>query len=294
MVDSSILSNKNLKEIVSMGNFHVIEHEKDLSISSSSVVNHYFASKMNVRKRQLMLDLNNSSYIVQAGAMQWMSGNVNMASNVKGVGDFLGKMVSSAVTKESAVKPIYQGTGRMMLEPTYRYIVLIDVAEWGTVVLDDGLFLACESSLQQKVVARSNLSSAVFGGEGLFNLSLSGKGIAALECYVPYEELIEVVLDNDVMKIDGNMAVAWSGSLDFTVEKSGKSLLGSAVSGEGLVNVYRGSGKILLAPTAANYNINPAASSSSTGQSQSKTNQGTLEKAGKAFDVISDVLDIFN
>lgn len=181
-----------------------------------------------------------------------------------------------------------------MLEPTYRYIVLIDVAEWGTVVLDDGLFLACESSLQQKVVARSNLSSAVLGGEGLFNLSLSGKGIAALECYVPYEELIEVVLDNDVMKIDGNMAVAWSGSLDFTVEKSGKSLLGSAVSGEGLVNVYRGSGKILLAPTAADYNINPAASSSSTGQSQSKTNQGTLEKAGKAFDVISDVLDIFN
>ena len=63
-------------------------------------------------------------------------------------------------------------------------------------------------------------------------------------CEYSYEELIEVVLDNDVMKIDGNMAIAWSGSLNFTVEKSGKSLLGSAVSGEGLVNVYRGSGKI--------------------------------------------------
>ena len=44
MVDSSIFSNKNLKEIASMGNFHVLEHEKDLSISSSSAVNHYFAS----------------------------------------------------------------------------------------------------------------------------------------------------------------------------------------------------------------------------------------------------------
>lgn len=226
--------------------------------------------------------------------MQWMSGDVSVSSNVKGVGDFLGKMVSSAVTNESAVKPLYQGNGQMMLEPTYRYIILLDVSEWGTVVLDDGLFLACESSLTQKTVARSNLSSAVLGGEGLFNLALTGKGIAALECYVPYEELIEVVLDNDVMKIDGNMAIAWSGSLDFTVEKSGKSLLGSAVSGEGLVNVYRGSGKILLAPTAANYNISSVASSSATGQSQSKTNQGTLGKAGKAFDVISDVLDIFS
>jgi uncharacterized protein (AIM24 family) len=44
------------------------------------------------------------------------------------------------------------------------------------------------------------------------------------------------------------MAIAWSGSLQFTVEKSGKSLLGSAASGEGLVNVYRGTGRILLAP----------------------------------------------
>lgn len=293
MVDSSILRNRNLKEIATMGNFHVLEHEKDLSISASSAVNHYFASKMNVRKRQLLLDFQNSGYIVQAGAMQWTSGDVNASSNVKGVGDFLGKMVSSAVTNESAVKPLYQGNGCMMLEPTYRYIILLDVSAWGTIVLDDGLFLACESSLKQKTVARSNLSSAVLGREGLFNLSLTGNGIAALECHVPYEELIEVVLDNDVMKIDGNMAVAWSGSLEFSVEKSGKSLLGSAASGEGFVNVYRGTGKILLAPTAANYNISPVASSSSTAQSQSKTNQGTLDKAGKALDVISDVLDIF-
>ena len=108
MVNSSILDNSNLKEIASMGNFHVLEHEKDLSVSANSALNYYFASKMNVRKRQLFLDFNNSSYIVQAGAMQWMSGDVTTSTNVKGVGDFLGKMVSSAVTNESAVKPIYQ------------------------------------------------------------------------------------------------------------------------------------------------------------------------------------------
>ena len=66
----------------------------------------------------------------------------------------------------------------------------------------------------------------------------------------PKDELYEMVLQNDVVKIDGNMAIAWSGSLNFTVEKSGKSLIGSAASGEGLVNVYRGTGKILMAPTA--------------------------------------------
>ena len=45
-----------------------------------------------------------------------------------------------------------------------------------------------------------------------------------------------------------NFVIAWSGSLNFTVERSGKSLIGSAASGEGLVNVYRGTGKVLMAP----------------------------------------------
>lgn len=71
-----------------------------------------------------------------------------------------------------------------------------------------------------------------------------------LESPCPREELIEIVLDNDVVKIDGNMAIAWSGSLNFTVERSGKTLIGSAASGEGLVNVYRGTGKVLMAPVA--------------------------------------------
>lgn len=44
------------------------------------------------------------------------------------------------------------------------------------------------------------------------------------------------------------MAIAWSGSLEFKVERSGKTLAGSAASGEGLVNVYRGTGKIWIAP----------------------------------------------
>ena len=247
---NNFLNNNNMKVIEQMGPFRVFEHEKDLSVNPANAVNAYFSSEMNVRKRQVFVELGGSGCITQAGAMQWMLGNVNMETGVKGVGNFLGKMASAAVTKETAVKPIYRGNGVMMLEPTYRHILLVDVSEWGSIVLDDGLFLACEDTLQQKTVARTNLSSAVMGGEGLFNLSLIGKGIAALESPVPKEELIVFNLEDDVVKIDGNMAIAWSGSLNFTVEKSGKSLLGSAVSGEGLVNVYRGTGKILMAPTA--------------------------------------------
>lgn len=95
---------------------------------------------------------------------------------------------------------------------------------------------------------RSNFSSAIAGGEGLFNLKLEGKGAFCIEADCPREELIEINMTDDVLKIDGNFAVAWSAGLSFTVERSGKSLLGSAASGEGLVNVYRGTGRVLMMP----------------------------------------------
>ena len=82
--------------------------------------------------------------------------------------------------------------------------------------------------------------------------TFSGNGIVALESPVPRSELIEIELDNDVIKVDGNFVIAWSKSLDFTVEKSTKSLVGSAISKEGFVNVYRGTGKLLLAPVCNN------------------------------------------
>ena len=114
------------------------------------------------------------------------------------------------------------------------------MADWeGGLVLDDGLFLACESTVKHNLQARSNVSSVMFGKMGLFNMKLVGKGIAVLESNVPREQLIEIELVDDVLKIDGNFAICWSGTLEFSTERSGKTLIGSAASGEGLVNVYR-------------------------------------------------------
>ena len=181
---------------------------------------------------------------------------MNATTGIKGVGDFLGKAVRGKASGESVIKPEYTGSGLLVLEPTYKHLILMDAADWGgSVVLDDGLFLACDSRLKHKAVMRSNISSAVAGGEGLFNLSLNGSGVFCIESDCPKEELVEITMENDVLKIDGNYAIAWSGSLNFTVERSGKSLIGSAASGEGLVNVYRGTGKVLMMPTAKMPNI---------------------------------------
>lgn len=246
---SNFTNNDDIKTLAQLGPFTVIEYQRDLSVMPSDAMDAYYCNAMNVRKRQVICDLSKAGITLQAGAMQWTVGNVNATTGIKSVGDLFGKAVRGKMTGESAIKPEYTGDGTLVLEPTYRHILLIDMAEWnGSIVLDDGLFLACDSKLKHKAVMRSNLSSAVAGGEGLFNLGVSGTGVLCLESPCPREELVEITLQDDVLKVDGNMAIAWSGGLDFTVERSGKSLIGSAASGEGLVNVYRGTGKVLLAP----------------------------------------------
>lgn len=94
------------------------------------------------------------------------------------------------------------------------------------------------------------MSSAIAGCEGLFNLALSGSGYAVLESPTPKTELIEIELKDDIIRIDGNLALAWSDSLKFTVERSSKSLMGAMINVEGLINVYKGTGKILMQPVA--------------------------------------------
>lgn len=234
------------------GCFGLMEYAKDVSVNHATAQNEFYAAHMGVHRKQVVATLNGNGIIVQAGAMQWIAGNVEAATNVKGAGDFAKKLIGGKMTGESGVKPRYHGYGTVMLEPTYRHVLFEEVSQWNGMVIEDSLFYACEDTVDLKVVARSTLSSAALGGEGLFNSCLYGSGIVVLESPVPRDELIVLELTdmNDVVKIDGNMAIAWSQSLKFTVERTTKTLIGSAASGEGLVNVYRGAGKILMAPIA--------------------------------------------
>lgn len=253
MVKTNIMQQTACRSIVEQhGCFSLLEYQRDISVSHGSAMNEYFASQMGVRKRQVVANLNGNGIIVQAGAMQWIGGDVEAATNIKGAGDLAKKLIGGKMTGESAIKPRYHGFGTIVLEPTYKHILFEEVGNWGGMVIEDQLFYACEDTVETKLVARSTLSSAALGNEGMFNNCLMGRGIAVLESPVPRDELIvmELTDPNDVVKIDGNMAIAWSNTLRFTVERTTKTLIGSAASGEGLVNVYRGQGRILMAPVA--------------------------------------------
>ena len=205
---------------------------------------------MNVRPRQLVVDLSKTQGIyLQAGAMQWMSGSNKLSSGIKGIGDLGKKFLKSTVTGETTVKPEYSGDGYLVTEQTYKHLILLDLKDWNhNLMIDDGLFLAAEKSVNLSVKKRTNLSSALASAEGLFNTVLHGNGHVCLESRIPLKELIIIEMENDTVSIDGPMAIAWTSDLELTVERSAKTFVGSAVSGEGFVNVYRGTGKILMAP----------------------------------------------
>ena len=231
------------------GNFSLLQYNRVSGFAAMHPETAYYYSKQGIKKKQVIIELNNSGAILQAGAMQMMLGNVEAQTNVKGVGDMFMKALSAKATGESAIKPKYTGSGYIVLEPTWKYVIFEDLADWnGSITVDDGLFLACTDTVDIKTVMRNNLSSAVAGGEGLFNTALVGNGVVALESPLPRDELIMIELNNDTVKIDGNNAIAWTSSLNFTVEKTTKTIIGSAATGEGLVNVYRGTGRILMAP----------------------------------------------
>lgn len=260
---NNLLDNPNIKITYEMGPVRILEHQRNMSTANLYDVGlNYRLSQMNVRNRQALITLDDSAFKVSAGAMQWTVGQVALQTGVKGVGDFVGKAFSGLTTGESVVKPVYSGTGLLMLEPTMKYLFPLRVEEWGGIVLDDGAYLGCEDSVSISVRMNKNLRTATAGGEGVFNMVLDGKGVVIVESPVPYAHLAEIELDNDVMCIDGNMAVAWSASLQFSTElaakmgqKKGffdlkgmvKDAVASGASGEGYINVYRGTGKILLA-----------------------------------------------
>lgn len=254
---SAIGTRENIKVIESFSSgglrIEVMEYQKLLGLSSASMATAvYYMEKQNIKVRQIALYLENDKVVVSSGSMSYFQGNLEMVSGVT-VGNALGRMFRGAVTGEQMAQPEYVGTGMLVLEPSYKHFMVLELAPKESVIIDDGMFYCAQGSVQVKAVAQKSFSSAVAGGESLFQMQLTGPGLVVLESMVPMEEIDVIDLENDTLKVDGNFAVLRSSSLDFTVERSAKTLVGSAVSGEGLVNVYRGTGQIWLAPTIKVY-----------------------------------------
>lgn len=255
---TNITFENNYKTIGSLSgnksNFEILEY---LNLNGSKDVGSatmlYFMKEAHIKLRQIKINLNNGAVKLEAGALSFLRGNIEMENKAGGLLGLGKKMLTSKLTGETVFKPTYRGTGEIFLEPSFGFYALIQL-ENEDIIVDDGLFYACEDTVEVGAEMQKNLSSSFLGNEGLFQTKISGNGIVVLEIPVPENEILKYTLNNETLKVDGNFALLRSKGINFTVEKSSKSLISSATSGEGLLNVFRGTGEVWLAPTQYIYN----------------------------------------
>lgn len=230
--------------------FQILEYDDLLGSSdlSSAFMLSYMRSA-NIKLRQVKIVLRSSTAFVESGALSYMRGNLEISSNTGGAVGLVKKFVSSSLTGEHVIKPMFKGTGEILLEPSFNHYVLLDLAEGEEIIVDDKLFFAAEGTVQLGAKSIRSISGAVLGRETLFQTSLKGPGIAVLEIPVPEQEIFKYKLNNDTLKVDGNFAFLRSGDIEFTVERTTSTLVGTAVAGEGFLHVYRGTGEVWLMQT---------------------------------------------
>lgn len=93
--------------------------------------------------RLLRVDVVNSAFRYESGAMYYMLGDLMIEANMPSAGGFL----KSMVTKEATVKPIIKGNGTVFLEPTFGELTILELnnEEW---ILDRGAYYASEMNIE--------------------------------------------------------------------------------------------------------------------------------------------------
>lgn len=242
-----------LSEFKNESTFQVLEYEE--LKGGSDVKTAFMLSYMreaNIKLRQLRIVLSGGGVYTEANALSFMRGPIEVSTNTGGLFSLSKKFVSSKISGEPVIKPHYKGVGEILLEPSFGHYAMLEL-ENEEIIIDDSLFFAAEDSIEMGITAMKTVSSALFGTEGLFQTKLKGTGIVVLEIPVPETEVFKYSLVDDVLKIDGNFSVLRTGGITFTVEKTTKTLIGSGFSGEGLLNVFRGTGEVWLMPTKVIY-----------------------------------------
>ncbi|HIA04562.1 MAG TPA: AIM24 family protein, partial [Myxococcales bacterium] len=191
-------------------------------------------------QKMVKVTLRGDSVRTESGALHYYRGAIKMESKAPSAGGLISGMLSG----ETIFKPTYAGTGEVFLGPPHfgEYSILeLNNSAW---VLDQGAYVCSDEGIEVSA-HRNKALSAMLGGEGTFQTKVSGTGKVVIQAPGKLER---VDLNGERLAVDGSFAVARTESVDFTVERSSRSIMGSMTSGEGLLNTYNGHGQVLLSP----------------------------------------------
>ena len=252
--------------------FEVLEYGPLAGSEPFAVAERVFAlNRAGARLRQLRIHLSNDAIRTEPGALQFLKGHVEMESSTGaggGIGGLMKGALAAARTGETLFKPLYQGTGVLYLEPTFGHFWLMQL-ENETVYADQGLFFCCEDAVKVEAHKVESFSARLAGGEGRYQTRVSGSGIVVFRIPVPRSEIIELSLEDETLQVDGSFALLRTGEVRFSVERASNSLAGAVTSGEGLLQTFRGTGRVWVAPTQPLYDrMRGSASGATAGAAQ--------------------------
>lgn len=237
--------------------FEVIEYKRlaggrDIATAQ----NLFFANEAGIHLKQVRIQLRKGEAILESGALHFMKGRLQVSSQAGGSGGLAGLargFATKMLTNESVYRPRYSGTGEIFLEPSFGHFLIFNLDRKQSLIVDKGMFYCCEGSVAVSVAMQGNISSGLFGGEGLFQTKVTGPGICVFSSPVPTQEVMEYDLQNEKLQVDGNFALMRTDGIKFSVQKSTKGIVGTVTGGEGLLQTFEGTGKVWIAPTQAIY-----------------------------------------
>jgi uncharacterized protein (AIM24 family) len=189
--------------------------------------------------RYVRIVLDGQPVRAEAGALSYMRGAVEMDTPLPTPGRAIRNMLSD----EPVIRPRYSGRGQVYLTPSLGGYYTLELGEeaW---VLENGAYWASDGSVDLGVY-RERMLTSFWAGEGFvdFQTRVSGKGRVVLNTTGPIEE---IRLEGDRLAVEGKQVIARTEGLDYSIRRPSRSLLGYWLSGEELVRVYSGFGRVLM------------------------------------------------
>ena len=184
------------------------------------------------------------SVICEAGAMSWMSPNLEMETSGGGAGKVFGRMFSG----EGMFQNRYtarKGAGMIAFASKFPGdIRAVEITRDSPVICQKGAFLASTEGVELSVAFQQKFSTGMFGGEGFIMQKLSGNGTAFIEID---GSTIEYNLEHgQQMLIDTGYLAMMDATVKMEIQKV-KGLKNVMLGGEGLFNtLVTGPGRVVI------------------------------------------------
>lgn len=182
------------------------------------------------------------TFTAEAGAMIAMSGNVSLTTSThkKTSGGILKAMKRLLAGESFFLNHFSAGAngGEVWLSATLPGDMMHYDLKNENLIVQGGSFVACDEAVGIDLGWQGFKS--FFSGENMFWVHLKGTGKVVLSSF---GAIYPVAVDGEYV-VDTGHIVAFNETLNFTIRKAGKSLIGSFLGGEGFVCRFKGKGTV--------------------------------------------------